>query len=85
MQLDFPIVFCIVLINAPFWLQMFGDIRKFVETTTSLFQIPRVSMLASITGQPSEDVGHLTAGLNYVDANITGKAYQKDASPFLFA
>ncbi len=60
--------------------KMFADLRQFTE-----LQVPHLSMLTEIAGQPSEDVGHLTAGLNYVDANITGKAYQKDASPFLFA
>lgn len=66
---------------------MFADIRKFVETTTtSLFQIPRVNMLAAISGQPSEDVGHLTPGLNYADANISCKnGYDKFACPFLYA
>jgi hypothetical protein len=34
---------------------MFADIRRFSE-------------LGAITGQPSEDVGHLTPGLNYSDA-----------------
>lgn len=59
---------------------MFSEIRQFAS-----LQVPQLSMLTEISAQPSEDVGHLTAGLNYVDANITGAAYQKDASPFLFA
>lgn len=37
---------------------MFADIRRFVD-------------LSAITGQPSEDVGHLTPGLNYSDALTT--------------
>ena len=31
--------------------------------------------LVSISGQPSEIVGHLTGGLNYVDANIDHTSY----------
>ena len=59
---------------------MFSDIRNFAE-----LQVPHLSMLTEISGQPSEDVGHLTPGLNYVDANITGAAYDKFASPYLYA
>ena len=63
---------------------MFAEIRKFVDTTTSFFKAP-VSMLTAISGQPSEDVGHLTPGLNYADANITcGQGYDKNACPFLY-
>ena len=60
---------------------MFADIRQFAA-----LEVPHFTQLAvQISGQPSEDVGHLTPGLNYVDANITGAAYDKFASPFLFA
>ena len=64
---------------------MFDDIRKFVTTTTNFFQAPRASMLTAITGQPSEDVGHLTPGLNFADANIfCGDGYDKFACPYLY-
>ena len=57
---------------------MFQDIRKYNEFSTT--------MLTAISGQPSEDVGHLTAGLNYVDANITcGQGYDSKACPYLYA
>ena len=59
---------------------MFADIRNFTN-----LEVPHFSMLTEISAQPSEDVGHLTPGLNYVDANITGAAFDKSASPFLFA
>ena len=58
---------------------MFQDIRNFKEA-----QAP--TMLVQISGEPSNDVGHLTPGLNYVDANITcGQGYDKFACPFLYA
>jgi hypothetical protein len=59
---------------------MFADIRNFEG-----LQIPQLSMLTEISGQPSDQPGHLTAGLNYADASITGAAYDKSASPFLFS
>ena len=97
---------------------MFADIRKFIEiTSSSLIQVPRFSCLeashrgappshtsmtsqqsegygnlsrgtslshSSVTGQHSDDVGHLTSGFNYVDANISCKAYDKFACPLLY-
>ena len=45
---------------------MFADIRRFVDLT-------------AITGQPSEDVGHLTPGLNYSDANSNCTSYDFSA------
>jgi hypothetical protein len=60
---------------------MFQDIRKINEN----FEVP-TSMLAAITGQASEDVGHLTPGLNYADAKIScGDGYDKFACPYLYA
>jgi hypothetical protein len=59
---------------------MFADIRNFVA-----LRIPQLSMLTEITGQPADQPGHLTAGLNYADASITGASYDKFASPFLFS
>ena len=60
---------------------MFQDIRKINEN----FEVP-TSMLVQISGQPSDDVGHLTAGLNYVDAKIScGDGYDKFACPYLYA
>jgi hypothetical protein len=59
---------------------MFADIRNFEALHT-----PQLSMLTEISGQPSDQPGHQTAGLNYVDASITGTSYDKSASPFLFS
>jgi hypothetical protein len=66
---------------------MFAEIRKFVQETTALFQIPRNSMLTTVSGQPSTfEVGHLTPGLNYADANITcADGYDKFACPYLYS
>ncbi len=44
--------------------RMFQDIRKFNQLSTTMLAV-------EISGQPSEDVGHLTPGLNWADANIT--------------
>ncbi len=41
-----------------------------------MFQdIRRATVLAAISGQASEPVGHLTGGLNYADANIDHTSY----------
>ena len=76
---------------------MFADIRTFIEATkSSLFRFPHLSSLeasrrdtqpsnTSVTGQHSEDVGQLTSGFNYVDAQISCKDYDKFACPLLYS
>jgi hypothetical protein len=59
---------------------MFSEIREFAA-----LRVPQLSMLTEISGQASDQPGHLTAGLNYADASITGASYDKSASPFLFS
>ncbi len=77
---------------------MFADIRKFVETTrSSLYQASHLSCLEAsqrdggalpvrtpVTDKKSEEVGHLTSGFNYVDANISCKNYDKFVCPLLY-
>ena len=60
---------------------MFQDIRKYNEH----FEVSTTMLAVQISGQPSEDVGHMTPGLHYADANITcGQGYDKFACPFLY-
>ena len=56
---------------------MFSDIRKFHDG--AIPDLDFTMLAVQITGQPSEDVGHLTPGLNYKDASITCAPYDKNA------